>query len=325
MELNRPSRPSLGRLTKVDARSIWQHEARDFTPWLLENGDLLAEVLGIELDLQLAEHPVGGFSLDLLGTDLTNSCPLIVENQLEPSDHSHLGQLLTYAAGTGAGTVVWITPTFREEHQQAIEWLNEHTDESIRFFGLRVEVLRIGSSEPAVQFSMIAQPNDYQRGLRTVASEARAGGRGIVYKAFWEKLLERLHNEHPGWTRARKAQAQNWMTLRSVPHRGGMINASFGGGGLRTEIYLDSGDGGRNAAVFSAFLAHRGDIEAVFGRELHWDEMEGRRACRISDEGVGNVGNDSEHGSYLDWFVDSFGRWIRVLEELGRIAGRLAE
>ena len=115
----------LGRLQSMDPRDVWRHEAHDFTPWLLENADVLSDALGIDLELSAAEHPVGGFNLDLVGRDLTNNCVLIVENQLSTTDHGHLGQLVTYAAGTDARTIVWISPSFREEHRQALDFLND--------------------------------------------------------------------------------------------------------------------------------------------------------------------------------------------------------
>src|SRR5690349_15136925 len=122
----------LGRLTAVDPRTVWASEDGDFTPWLLSNADRLADALGIDLELTAAEHPVGNFLLDLAGKDITNEAVLIVENQLEPTNHTHLGQLLTYAAGTGAATIVWISPAFKEEHRQALDWLNEQTGEDTR-------------------------------------------------------------------------------------------------------------------------------------------------------------------------------------------------
>ena len=87
----------LGRLEPVDVRTVWEKEDRDFTPWLLDHDDRLAEALGIDLEIQQSEHPVGNFSLDLIGHDLTNDAVLIVENQLSGTDHNHLGQILTYA------------------------------------------------------------------------------------------------------------------------------------------------------------------------------------------------------------------------------------
>jgi hypothetical protein len=136
----------------VDPTTLWGHEAHDFTPWLLDNTDGLADALGIDVELEATEHRVGTFSLDLLGKDLTNGTILMVENQLAGTDHSHLGQILTYATGTGAATIVWIATTFREEHRQALDWLNEQTGEGIHFFGLQLEAFRIKGSEPAPHF-----------------------------------------------------------------------------------------------------------------------------------------------------------------------------
>src|SRR5215212_3718080 len=116
--------PQLGRLILVEPRTVWPHEAADFTPWLLDNVDVLGDLLGMELELEVAEHPVGSFSLDLYGHDLSDDNVVIVENQLEPSDHNHLGQILTYAAGTDPTTIVWVATGFRDEHRQAVAWLN---------------------------------------------------------------------------------------------------------------------------------------------------------------------------------------------------------
>ncbi|MGH3563520.1 MAG: hypothetical protein ACRDTN_17470 [Mycobacterium sp.] len=126
----------LGRLTTVTPRDVWVHEAHDFTPWLLQNVDVLSDLLGMDLVLDVAEQPVGEFSLDLMGRDLSNGSVVIVENQLEQSDHGHLGQILTYAAGTDPTTIVWINTGFRAEHRAALDWLNEHTDPRTRFFGV---------------------------------------------------------------------------------------------------------------------------------------------------------------------------------------------
>jgi hypothetical protein len=115
---------ALGRLEPVDPRGVWPSEAHDFTPWLLASAQALSEAVGMDLDLEAAEHPVGGFSLDLIGVDAATGDRVIVENQLEASDHSHLGQILTYAGGTYPANVLWLATSFREEHRVALEWLN---------------------------------------------------------------------------------------------------------------------------------------------------------------------------------------------------------
>lgn len=140
--------PELGRLTVVPPRQVWPHEAHNFTPWLLQNVDVLSDLLGMDLELEVAEHPVGDFSLDLIGRDLSDDSVVIVENQLESSDHTHLGQILTYAAGTQPKTIVWVATRFRSEHRAALDWLNEHTDPDTRFFGVEIEVVKIGDSAP---------------------------------------------------------------------------------------------------------------------------------------------------------------------------------
>lgn len=142
----------LGKLQKVGARAAWPHESQDFTPWLLQNADELGEVLGMDLELSHAEHGVGDFSLDLVGIDLATGESVIVENQLEKSDHSHLGQLLTYAGGTNAVNVVWIADRFRPEHRAALDWLNERTDEGTRFFAVEISAVRIADSPWAALF-----------------------------------------------------------------------------------------------------------------------------------------------------------------------------
>jgi hypothetical protein len=127
----------LGKLTRTeDIRSIWRDERHDFSAWLLDNADILSDVLGIDVELERPEERVGDFWLDLIGQDHTNGTVLIVENQLEATDHSHLGQTVLYAAGTGAKTVVWIAREFRAEHRQALSWLNETTTDDVRFFGV---------------------------------------------------------------------------------------------------------------------------------------------------------------------------------------------
>jgi hypothetical protein len=143
-----PPTKVLGRLENVDPRVVWPDEARDFTPWMLHNASYLGDVLGIEIELEAREHPIGPYYLDLFGQDQSNRCVLIIENQLTPTDHRHLGQLLTYAAGTQplAGTIVWIAPKFRDEHRDALDFLNARVSgdisSEIRFFGVEMSVVK---------------------------------------------------------------------------------------------------------------------------------------------------------------------------------------
>lgn len=150
----------LGRLEQVDLREAWPNEAINFTPWLAENIDHLGDALGLDLEVREQEAAVGPFSLDLLVHDVNGDRPVVIENQLDATDHDHLGKLLTYAAGYDAHVVIWIGKTFREEHRAALDWLNSRTGESTSFFGVVVEVWRISSSTAAPHFSVVASPNN---------------------------------------------------------------------------------------------------------------------------------------------------------------------
>lgn len=306
----------LGTLHRVDPATLWHHEAHDFTPWLLENEEGLAEALGIELELEGAEHKVGAFSLDIVGRDATNDTILIIENQLAGTDHSHLGQILTYAAGTGASTIVWIATAFREEHRQALDWLNEETGPGTHFFGIEIEAFRIGDSPPAPHFKLVAQPNEWQKVVRGVAQGQKASGRSALYAEFWDKLLTALREQEPTWTTRRPGTTTittNWIDMRS-PITGASLNFSFARGKrLRSELYIDTGDQEENDMLFAAFLEQREPLEQAFGRPLQFEAMEARRAARIAEYTEGDVAEEDHHENFITWFLDSGRRFRSAL------------
>lgn len=168
------SPPSLGRLERVDLREAWKGEAIDFTPWLArpENIALLGEAIGIELEVESQEKEVGPFRADILCRDLIDNHYVLVENQLERTDHTHLGQLLTYAAGLDAVTIVWVSSRFTDEHRAALDWLNKATTSDFNFFGLEIELWRIGLSPMAPKFNVISSPNDWSRAVREQAARS---------------------------------------------------------------------------------------------------------------------------------------------------------
>lgn len=159
-----------GKIHKLSPRDIWPKEAKDFTPWLAENIGALGEALGMELELKDTEAAVGDFSLDLLAKDLGSGHTVIIENQLTQTDHDHLAKLLTYAAGFGASTVVWVAEVIRDEHRQALEWLNQRTDEDTQFFGVVIEVFKIDDSKPAYSFKPVVSPSEMAE-IKKKASE----------------------------------------------------------------------------------------------------------------------------------------------------------
>ena len=183
---------TFGRLETVDVRAAWTHEALAFTPWLASNLERLGEAIGLPLELERAEAPVGRYSADILARSVRDGGTVLIENQLEVSDHTHLGQIMTYLTGLQAQTIVWVAPDFRDEHRSAIRWLNEHTVDPFAFFAVRVRVVRIGDSPLAPLFEVLEQPNDWDRRLQETAREAReASPVSIIRREFWQQLNAR--------------------------------------------------------------------------------------------------------------------------------------
>jgi len=184
---------ALGTLARVDLRDIRTNEANDFTPWLArpENLAILGDTLGIELDLEAQERAVGPFRADVLCKDCGTGAWVLIENQLERTDHTHLGQLLTYASGLEAVTIVWIAAFFTDEHRATLDWLNRITDESFRFFALEVELWRIGESLAAPKFNVVSKPNDWSRSVARAArsiDDSELSETRLMQRSYWSAL-----------------------------------------------------------------------------------------------------------------------------------------
>jgi len=311
---------ALGRLTPVSPREVWANEAQHFTPWLLQNADVLSDLLGMDLALEVAEHRVGGFSLDLLGRDESTGEVVIVENQLEGSDHIHLGQLLTYAAGTKPTTIVWVAASFRPEHRAALDWLNERTDEDTRFFGVELGVVRIGDSQPAPSFRLVAQPNDWEKTVKVATSQSEAlSGKQELYRALWTQWLERLHSERPGWSRATRPPRDSWFTM-STGVSGATYYTSFTRQGLSSELVFESPDDATNTARFELLAAQKDRLEAAYGGGLDWQPLPGRKATRVADYlPDADVAVREEWDTYVEWLLDRHTRLRNALAAIGGV------
>ena len=316
---------NLGNIQPVSLREVWPNEARDFTPWLAENIDKLGNALGLDLEVQSAEAPVGSFSLDILARDLGGNRPVIIENQLEPTNHDHLGKLLTYAAGYDAYAVVWLTREFRDEHRQALDWLNQRTGENTEFFGVVVEAWRIDDSRPAPHFNLVVTPNDWQKqsfsSVRQGGGDGNASERGERYRQFFQNLMDILREQQ--FTNARKGVAQSWYSFSSG-FSGISYIASFNRGRIASvEISVDRDDREWNKDLSDRLLKRKDALETALNEALEWDLLESRRACRIAVRRPGSIDDDPDAlAEVQQWMVEHLLNFKRVfgphLEELAR-------
>lgn len=263
---------SLGKLKHIDPKTLWKHEAGDFTPWLADNLSLLGEALGLDLQLDQTERAVGDFACDIAAQEVGTNRPVMVENQLGRTDHGHLGQLLTYAGGLDAAVVVWISPEVRDEHRKALDWLNRHTDEEVDFFGVVVEAIQIDDSKPAVQFRPVAVSN--KRPPAVATSE-----RGLIYKTFFQGVVDELREKHK-FTKIRVANPYNWQNLSSG-FSGFVYSLAFSKSGLRAALEINTPDGQRNKAICDWLRQQKDVLETEMGEKLVWEQTESRRYIHI--------------------------------------------
>lgn len=267
----------VSRLTSVPLREVWSHEARDFTTWLANNLDLLGEVLSLPMSLIQREVRAGMFSADILA-DTGSERLVVIENQLESTDHDHLGKLITYLSNLDAKVAIWITSSPRPEHERAVHWLNEVLPGDMAFYLVKVEAFSIDGSPAAPLFTVVAGPSKAAQ----EAGEAKKdlAERHLLRQEFWTQLLAR-------------AKARTSLHARISPSTENWITASAGRGGLsynylilyeaaRVEFYIDSADATLNKRYFDALYAHKAEIEQTFGAPLDWQRLDNRKASRIS-------------------------------------------
>lgn len=251
----------LDHLKKVELRKVWPHEALDFTKWLSSpaNLNMLGEAVGVELELIETESSVGSFNVDIYAQEAGTGRKVIIENQLEETNHDHLGKVITYAAGKGAQVIVWVVSHARDEHRQAIEWLNEHTDNDFGFFLVEIELWTIGDSKPAPRFNVVEQPNEWTKALRLSENLSETER---VKLSYWTKYRE-IARSTPNFLKVfspQKPTKDHWSTLRcgtSAYHIALLIDTQHGRTGIEFYVPDDKDIGHKaieNASLFEARL-----------------------------------------------------------------------
>ena len=256
-----------GVLTDLHLREAWKNEALDFTPWLAQNIDQLGVAIGITLELIETEVAVEAFAADILARNPLDDSAVLIENQLEQTDHTHLGQIMTYLAGLEAKTVIWIAPHFREPHLSAIRWLNEHTSDGFSFFAVRARAVRIDDSKIAPIFEVIEKPNDWERNFKSISARSKSSSGSEVTLQFWTEMLAKYPEmEEIG---AKPARTTNlWITLSKSPD----IVLSIFVGQARSGAFLRGLSGADPTQLHLMLSQHRHALEGEIGLPLEPNE-----------------------------------------------------
>ena len=291
------STQQLGSLETVDAHKVWPDEARDFTPWLAANLGLLGKALGLNLKLVGQEVQVGRFSLDIQAQDVGRGLAIAVENQLTWSDHTHLGQLLTYAAGIDARVLVWVGPELLDEHRAALDWLNRWTREEIEAYGVEVRVVRIGESLPAPEFRPVVVPKIWSdRSSRGLLPESQA------YRDFFQPLVDELRRT--GFTDRTKALASKYQSLRSDFQDIHYYASLEGGRRAWAYLFIDGSDKKLNKRIFDALHEHKTVIERDLNAELAWNRSDNQRFSSVGLSTDGALDDPADkHNEIRDWIL----------------------
>ncbi len=296
----------IGKLKKIDVRELWSGEATDFTPWLAmeENIAILGETIGIELEVLQEEQRVGLFRADILCKDTLSDKYVLIENQLERTDHNHLGQLMTYAAGLDAVTIVWIAKTFSDEHRAALDWLNRITDDTINFFGIEIELYRIGESLPAPMFQIVAKPNDWSKSLRTSASSSKElTPTKQLNLEYWE-AMKKYFETTGTFLQFRRPQPHHWANF-AVGNSNFRFSAtvSVRDNFIRIELIV-KGDNAKDN-FFKLKNKYESDADVHFNGELQWLELPDAKVSSILIKKSANTSKRSEWEEQFEWFKEN--------------------
>lgn len=268
----------IGKLKEVDIRELWKHEQYDFSEWLSkkENIENLNEILGLTLIDISKETYVGAYRCDLFAKDETTGIKVIIENQLEVSNHDHLGKIITYASGLDAKVVVWIVKEAREEHRSAIEWLNNNTNSNVNFFLIEIHAYRIGESDPAPMFQVVEQPNDFIKNNKSTNRDESMNKSQSQRIEFWNQFNNVVIERGKPFN-IRKATTDHWYNV-AIGTSDAHIDITLVNKDslIGVELYITD-----NKELFDKLYERKDEIEQELGFNLDWRRLDNSKASRI--------------------------------------------
>ena len=304
----------LGKIKRItDIRSVWHHEEKDFSKWLAQDENLkqLSDTIGIDIVLEERESSVGNFSVDLYALEEGTERRIIIENQLEDTNHDHLGKLITYASGKGAEVIIWVVKRARDEHRQAIEWLNQNTGVNIGFFLVEIELWQIDDSAVAPKFNVVERPNDWAKQMKNVDSLSETKQ---LQLHFWQQLSEYIksNDSYAKEFTPRKAQPQHWYDLSvgsSSYHIGLTVNTQKNR--LGAEIYIPD-----DKDKFAMFKEHAQEIEKLIEEKVEWREA--TKATRIITLHSCDISKEEQWDDAFNWLMDKALIFKRIVKQFDK-------
>jgi len=309
----------LDRLKKISLKEIWDNEAQDFTPWLAEekNLELLSETIRTPLELEAQEKDVGPFRADILCKNTEDDSWVLIENQIDKTDHKHLGQLLTYASGLQAVTIVWIASKFTEEHRAALDWLNKITDDDFRFFGLEIELWTIGNSPAAPKFNIVSKPNNWSKTISQAAKNISEGieseTKAMQYR-YWQGLIDYLEN-NGSKLRTQDPRPRHWQTF-AVGRSHFYIDATVNTRDSRLGIGLKIADKNHAKNFYNLLVLDKEEIEAEMQEKLEWRELpDNTKSEIILFKNNVNLSDKKDWNTQYGWFKTNIEKFDKVFRK----------
>ena len=304
---------NLSRLEEIkDLRTVWPHEAQDFTPWLSQDDNivLLADAIGLDITVEETESSVGDFNVDIYASETGTDRKIIIENQLEDANHDHLGKLITYASGKSADVIIWVVKRAREEHKAAIEWLNNHTDEKIGFFLCEIKLYRIGNSEPAVKFEVIEKPNEWAKEVKKNDSVSETQQQRYDYWVAFQDYAFPNAQFAKSFNR-RKASMHHWLDFSiGCPACHIVVSQIQKRNELDVELYISE-----DKDLFHALSKNKETIESETGLTFDWRELPERKASRIVIEKSVKLNDKNQWNTQFDWLIDVMIRMQNIFKK----------
>ena len=300
----------LGTIKKMDLRDVWSSEASDFTPWLAkeDNISLLGDAIGLELEVESQEKNVGPFRADILARDLTSNHYVLIENQLEQTNHNHLGQIMTYAAGLDAFSIIWIAKSFTEEHRAALDWLNRITEENINFFGIEIEVIQIGDSLPAPQFKVVAKPNDWSKSVRSSANTGEVTDTKLKQQQYWTQFKEYVENNGSPF-KVQKPAPQHW-TIIALGRSNFQLSLTVNSQSHVICVNLEISGEHAKENFDKLRELYEEDSKEHISTDIEWLRLDDRKSCMVKLSKSFNFIDESSREAQFAWFVEYVKKYI---------------